>query len=641
VVSGNVVFLPTLFLFLTLGAYSLMRFHLCWEQQSNGMYQAGAHSAGDEADSARNRRNYYPAIGGMLTLCLLAGAATFIFCPRLSGGMLATISNSGGGQAITGVDRSLRLHTGGPIKESFLPAFRVQFQVGEHPPRSVSDQMLYFRCETADRYTRTNPNTFKSDGWEWRSERKFVSLEFSEENDEPHLLKLLPKFQFDDPQASLVQHYWLENKPASGLPMLYPAAAVKSTDFKKLQKKLGGQVLQLDEASDKSGLRYSVWTPRVRSRELLEQLERERRNRDEEVFRPSSSTVPRAAEIKELALRIGNASGNPGQAGNRREFARHIEHFLTSDEFDYSLNPPKIPSGTEPVGAFLLDHRQGHCEYFASAMVLMCQLNGIPARLVSGYKGGDYNSLGKFYVVREKHAHAWVEVFIPGEAWVRFDPTPSSGRPSSSRNGFLAGVKNYVDFLQFYWASQVMSYDNATRRELLTSFQDWILRPTRDEKTVVGAVAAFVNELFGGELKMSFKERAIYWIFSLLVLIIVVMVTYALILILRHLTDYFTRYYRAHHQVRHRPAEADFYYRFCRLLAESGWKRHPDQTPAEFARWLSAQSEYFNLAPELVQAYYNVVFGGRSLSRDQQSRFETYIRNLQEYLHSTSKSAAR
>ena len=89
----------------------------------------------------------------------------------------------------------------------------------------------------------------------------------------------------------------------------------------------------------------------------------------------------------------------------------------------------------------------------------MCQMKNIPARLVVGYVAKEYNSLGGFYLIRDKHAHAWAEVFIPGMDWVTFDPTPSSERQVSRFQLYRMGLRIYTDYLQFRWAEGVLSFD--------------------------------------------------------------------------------------------------------------------------------------------------------------------------------------
>lgn len=92
-------------------------------------------------------------------------------------------------------------------------------------------------------------------------------------------------------------------------------------------------------------------------------------------------------------------------------------------EFTYSLDYDR--EGGDPVLEFLHESREGHCEYFASAMAMLLRRAGVPARVVAGYRVAEYNEIGGYSVVRARNAHAWVEVYIEGKGWRTFDPTPA------------------------------------------------------------------------------------------------------------------------------------------------------------------------------------------------------------------------
>ncbi len=94
------------------------------------------------------------------------------------------------------------------------------------------------------------------------------------------------------------------------------------------------------------------------------------------------------------------------------------------EKYRYTLDLPRVPSGRDPVDWFLFDVKTGYCEQFATAETLMLRSLGIPARLATGYSTGDYDGVLNQAVVRERDAHAWVEVQFPGSGWVPVDPTP-------------------------------------------------------------------------------------------------------------------------------------------------------------------------------------------------------------------------
>jgi len=95
------------------------------------------------------------------------------------------------------------------------------------------------------------------------------------------------------------------------------------------------------------------------------------------------------------------------------------------ENYRYESPPPPYPTGAEVADHFLFESRRGHCEQYATAMVVMARTIGLPARYVTGYLPGNYNPFTGFYEVRGSQAHAWVEVFLPGLDWLAFDPTPS------------------------------------------------------------------------------------------------------------------------------------------------------------------------------------------------------------------------
>ncbi|RNC68607.1 MAG: DUF3488 domain-containing protein [Desulfuromonadales bacterium] len=165
-----------------------------------------------------------------------------------------------------------------------------------------------------------------------------------------------------------------------------------------------------------------------------------------------------------------------------------------------------LPLGTDPVDMFLFERRTGHCEFFASSFALLLRLAGIPARLVGGYYGGDYNELGGYYVVTEDRAHVWVEAFMEGRGWVKIDP--SSFAINFSRVGEPAHrdlsrrIAALIDSLSWYWNQAVITYDFQKQVELVQSAnrQFRSVKLTIDFRRilpVVGVVAALVAAVWG------------------------------------------------------------------------------------------------------------------------------------------------
>jgi transglutaminase-like putative cysteine protease len=152
--------------------------------------------------------------------------------------------------------------------------------------------------------------------------------------------------------------------------------------------------------------------------------------------------------------------------------AAAMELYLRS-RYGYTLDLKGKP-GADPLAHFLFETRAGHCEYFASSMIVMLRTLGVPAREVNGFLPGEYNDLAGDYVVRASDAHSWVEVFFPGNGWVTFDPTPAG---PENAGGILSRVEQYLDWLSLTWNEWVISYDFAHQvvlaQTLKTSSRNW------------------------------------------------------------------------------------------------------------------------------------------------------------------------
>ena len=144
-----------------------------------------------------------------------------------------------------------------------------------------------------------------------------------------------------------------------------------------------------------------------------------------------------------------------GPAATDLEQARAIEGHLRRD-YGYTLRLPKREPA-DPLADFLFTRKEGHCEYFASAMTILLRTAGIPARIVTGFLGGEYNPITDLWVVRASDAHSWVEAWIPGFGWSTFDPTPAGPTPRSF--AFLTTLGLYLDAAQTFWQNWVLGYD--------------------------------------------------------------------------------------------------------------------------------------------------------------------------------------
>ena len=143
-------------------------------------------------------------------------------------------------------------------------------------------------------------------------------------------------------------------------------------------------------------------------------------------------------------------------AGTDFDKAAALENYLRT-RFGYTLQLPRTQV-KDPIANFLFERKQGHCEYFASAMAVMLRTLGIPSRVVNGFRSDEFNDLTGNYVVRAKDAHAWVEAYFPEYGWQTFDPTPAGN--SGSPQGW-GRVALYLDAMASFWRDWVVSYDSS------------------------------------------------------------------------------------------------------------------------------------------------------------------------------------
>src|SRR6185312_871539 len=163
-----------------------------------------------------------------------------------------------------------------------------------------------------------------------------------------------------------------------------------------------------------------------------------------------------ALNLAGVTPRISTLAAQVMDQGTPAERARRVELFLI-ENYAYTLNFSGR-SAANPIEDFLFRYKSGQCEYFASSMVLMLRSQGIPARLVTGFLGGDYNPFEGYYIVRGNNAHAWVEAYLGAEGWRVFDPTPPAGRPAAESEGRFLLMQQAWDFVLFRWDRYVLTF---------------------------------------------------------------------------------------------------------------------------------------------------------------------------------------
>jgi protein-glutamine gamma-glutamyltransferase len=199
------------------------------------------------------------------------------------------------------------------------------------------------------------------------------------------------------------------------------------------------------------------------------------------------------------------------------EKASLVESYLKR-HYAYTLDLRWTP-GPQPLSTFLFQAKAGHCEYFASAMAILLRTAGLHTRLVNGFLMGEYNSVGGNYIVRQSDAHSWVEVYIPGNGWVEFDPTPPD--PNKNEVTLATQISHYIDAMGLFWSSYVLVYDSGAQLQLFRSAQDSVqsAQATLGEKSNRWiAEAQLFSERFSARL-IRLSGEASSWIVVLILVL--------------------------------------------------------------------------------------------------------------------------
>lgn len=189
---------------------------------------------------------------------------------------------------------------------------------------------------------------------------------------------------------------------------------------------------------------------------------------------------------------IAFAKALRSKSNNDAEYINKVLSYFIDEKFIYTLEPKLMP--INPVDQFLFDDQAGFCSHFASAFAVLMRGAGIPARIVSGYQGGERADGDEFVSVYQYEAHAWNEVWLPNQGWVRFDPTATvsperiaQGLQAAMQNeqSFLSDemfslvkyrqfaivnwLRNQVNNMDFLWSSWVLNFDTKKQNRLFES----------------------------------------------------------------------------------------------------------------------------------------------------------------------------
>lgn len=275
-----------------------------------------------------------------------------------------------------------------------------------------------------------------------------------------------------------------------------------------------------------------------------------------------------------------------------RDFIDALLKKFNEEEYIYTLQPPIL--GQHAMDEFLFQTRRGFCEHYAYAFVVAMRAGGVPARVVAGYQGGEINPLNSTVIIHQFDAHAWAEIWLAGEGWVRVDPTAAVSpdriewgleRAMSVEGSFLSSSPlSPLRYRSIPWLNEIrLQYDALTWR-----WQSW----------VVGYDTAKQFE-FLGSLMGEFNARKFALVLIGTWVLVLVPVGFSLL---------------GRRKLHRRSQEDKYYLAFCAKLAKRGVVREPSETPATYAHRAAALAPSFaSSIQQITTLYSDLVYSDKGL----------------------------
>ncbi|MCB1664347.1 MAG: DUF3488 domain-containing transglutaminase family protein [Pseudomonadales bacterium] len=301
---------------------------------------------------------------------------------------------------------------------------------------------------------------------------------------------------------------------------------------------------------------------------------------------------------RELASELRR--GNPDD----RDYALQVLRYFREQPFYYTLTPP--PLGEASIDDFLFNSLQGFCEHYAGSFVYLMRAAGIPARVVVGYQGGEVNPFEGYTMVYQYNAHAWAEVWLENEGWVRFDPTAAVA-PERISMGVQAVLANQPGFLEDSRFSMMRfrntQWLNALRLRLDAMDYAW-------NRWVVSYDEDMQLDLLDSLLGPQMRGR----LFLVLGVVIALFFLVAAIFLLRR------------REQESRDMATRLYLRLAADLADAGMKRGRGEGPQDFCQRLARQEpRYASDMGRITEIYVQVSYGPQT----QTERHEQLLQELQ------------
>jgi hypothetical protein len=504
-IAHNFVFVATFAVYVVVAVWALILFHLRREMEENYLIKHSAQAPSQKVGVGRilgSRRvvggSFFAATAGMAAVVFVGAVAIFMLVPRVGAGFAVGVTRMSGSAAGFADEIAIGHYGTRPAhrRDVVLRATVPELHGRDDAANTRAADELYFRGAAYDGYA----------GGRWVHTHR-PELRTVVERDGGRFLVGDASGPLHDGPAPPLRPDVRQEIEAIGIPASVLVAIDRPRAFELPATKLGaaGALRVFPRWSGEAALRVGGGDG-----DAFITLSHAHYVAYSRLVTDASESAPlspaaRAAYLavpEDLQRRLANLAATLGDPDlDETDSIAAITRALR-EKHGYTNEPRPAPPGVDPVESFLLGEHPGHCELFASAAVLLLRVRGVPARYVTGFRGGEWNAVGDYVAVRDDRAHAWAEAFVADRGWVRVDATPPGAPlPRAGR------VSEIVDALDYFWNRWVVGYDLGRQLELARRAGRHIVTPAARANrsgvalSVAGACALAALLLFARRLR--------------------------------------------------------------------------------------------------------------------------------------------
>lgn len=592
--TTDVWFVPVFILYLLAAIWTLLLYHLTKDRDERAspplpLEKTAVHTALPNRITWR----FFWSTNGIALATFAITLVIFFVIPRVGAGMLQ--KTHGETLRTTGFSERVDLGTIGSVKQD--PQVVMRVELPDQP--AVRKDRLYLRGMAYDRYN----------GRSWHNSathRRALSIA----SDGTFLVRPIGQQAAPTRSEPLRQDVLLEALDISVL-FAAPFAEQVSGEFLAVQADAMGALHLAFSVS--SRIRYSV-TSQASSVSLEEQAA-SMLEYPESVRLRYLQLPERSEKVSDLARRIAAQAATP-----YRQAVAVQQHLL--ENYRYSLDADTAPV-SHPLEEFLFARKTGYCEHYATAMVNMLRAVGIPARLVTGFLATEWNEYGSYFTVRQRDAHAWVEVYFPRSGWVTMDPTPAV--ESSMAPSRWDGLRQLGESFRLQWDRLFVRYSARDQMAVVQGVREGG-DALRDRATAwVSAVTTPLVMAFGRLIQLA---RAIKLGFIELSIGLVAIGLIVLLIRARHRLQLWATTHLP--TSRRQLAIAHLYAQMVQAVSRHGVTKSPATTPHEFLK--QVEREWIIAGPlvaGITALYYRGRFSGTPLRPEDLAQAAEQVGRLQ------------